>query len=103
MAHDRRDGFEARELRRGPAAFARDDFEVAAFEPAHDDRLHDALRLDRRGKLIERFLVHVRARLVFAALEHVERQLPQLVFLSWKAEIDTTEQRVRAASEPRLL
>jgi hypothetical protein len=33
---------------------------------AHQDRLHDALRLDRLGQLVERALVHARARLVLA-------------------------------------
>ena len=42
------------------------------------DRLHDALRLDAFGQLVERALVHARARLVAAGLELVEREAARL-------------------------
>ena len=44
-AHQRRDGIEACTLRCAPATFAGDDFEAAAVDRAHQDRLHDALGL----------------------------------------------------------
>ena len=73
------------ELRGAPAALAGDDLVALRLagawraERAHDDRLHDALRLDGVRQLLERFLPHVDARLVFAALEQIQRQLRQLV------------------------
>ena len=77
---------EARDLRRAPAALAGDDLvalrlavDAARVERAHDDRLDDALRLDGIRQLLQRFLPHVDARLVLAALEQIERQLRELV------------------------
>jgi hypothetical protein len=43
----------------------------------HDDRLHDALGADRIGEVFERLRPHVGARLVSAALHHVDRQRRQ--------------------------
>ena len=50
---------------RAHATLTGDDF-VAVTDGAHENRLHDALRLDRFGQLAQGFGVHLRARLVFA-------------------------------------
>ena len=55
-------------------AFASDDFVAVRPHRAHQNRLHHALRLDALGKLIQRTLVHARARLVFAGLQLAEVQ-----------------------------
>ena len=85
LANDRRHGGEARDLRGAPAAFAGDDFVALRFarrgavDGANDDGLDDALRLDRRRQLFERFLAHVDARLVLASLQQVEREIGEFV------------------------
>ena len=45
----------------------------------HDDRLHQALCLDRLRQILERILPHIDARLVLAALQQVDRDVPQTV------------------------
>jgi hypothetical protein len=74
LAHQHRHFVQAGELRSAPAPFAGDDLVAAAVDRAHQDRLHDALRLDRGGQLVQRLLVHVRARLVLAGLQVVDAQ-----------------------------
>src|SRR5437764_7206462 len=62
FAHDRRDFVQPRPLRGAPAPLARDDLEAVAVR-ADDDRLDDAPRLDRGGKLDEALLLEDPARL----------------------------------------
>ena len=63
-------------LRRAPAAFARHDLVALGVaglaDGPRDDRLHDALRLDGAGQLLERVLAYIQPRLVPAALQQVE-------------------------------
>jgi hypothetical protein len=78
-------GLEARDLGRAPPAFARDDLvalrlaRCGTVHRTHDDGLHDALRLDRRRQLFQGFLAHVHARLVFAPLQQIDREIGQLI------------------------
>jgi hypothetical protein len=65
-------------LRGAPAALAGDDFVFVVADRPHHDRLHQALRAYRIGKLFECFLIHVAARLVFAALQKLHRQFAQI-------------------------
>ncbi len=85
LADDGRNGGETGDLRGAPAAFAGDDFIAlrcarrGAIDGAHDDGLDDSLRLDRRRQFFERFLAHVDARLVFATLQQIEREIGEFV------------------------
>src|SRR5690606_7569984 len=83
VADDGRHDLEARHLRGPPAPLAGDDLvadlAAAVAQRPHDDRLHDALRADRLGELGQGLLAHVDARLVLAALQQVDRQLPERV------------------------
>ena len=82
VADDGRDRLQARHLRGAPAALAGDDLvlRLAARDVRqrpHDDRLHDALGLDRFGELGQRVLAHVDARLVLAAPQQIDGHLAQ--------------------------
>src|SRR5690606_4325790 len=84
VADDRGNDLEARHLGGAPAPLAGDDLVAdlaggAVSQRPDDDRLHDALRADRFGELGERLLAHVDPRLVLAALQQVDRQLPERV------------------------
>ena len=61
-----------------PAPLAGDDFVFVGADGTHHDRLHHALRANRIGEFFERFLIHIATRLVFAALNKFNRQMPQL-------------------------
>ncbi len=50
-------------------------------QAAHQNRLHDALRLDAFGQLVQRAFVHARARLVGAGHEVAQGKLVRLVAL----------------------
>ncbi|MNN29487.1 hypothetical protein D3C81_1430910 [compost metagenome] len=66
---------QARELRRAVTTFARDDLVAIRFGHApHQDRLHQALRADTGGKLLQRAFVHACTRLVLAGLQLVHVQ-----------------------------
>jgi hypothetical protein len=78
VAHDARHLGEARELGRAPAALAGDDLVAPASDRAHADRLDQALRADRVGKLLQALRVHPGARLVAARLDVADRDLPEL-------------------------
>ena len=97
-------GGEAGDLRGAPAALARDDFVALRFtrrgavDGAHDDRLDDALRLDRGGEFFERFLAHVDARLVLAPLQQVERQIGELVAGQFRRGADAADAPARPAA-----
>ena len=58
-------------LRGPPAAFARNDLELAllAGGRAHDQRLNDALFIDRRREILERVLVETAARLIGVGMD----------------------------------
>ncbi len=98
LAHQHRHAVQPRQPRRAEAPFARDDLvdrplavgygrvarlpgqrlqprlSVGRVEPPHQDRLHDALRLDGLGQLIQRALVHMGAGLVLAGHQVAQRQ-----------------------------
>src|SRR5205807_4187668 len=82
---DRRDLRESGHLSGAPAPLAGDDLVASRLAPvrgaedAHHDGLHHALRLDGVGELGERLVPHVHARLVAAALQHIERELRELL------------------------
>jgi hypothetical protein len=97
FAHQHRDFGEPRQLRGAPAPLAGDDF-VAAGDLAHQDRLHQPLRANRVGQLLQRLAVHLGARLVFAG-----RQLRHLhhaqVALRRRGVVLAAQQRVEPASQ----
>ena len=103
ITHHRGDGFLAGLLARAPAAFTGDDLKAAATDRAHDDRLHDALGLDRVGQFLQRLGVHVPAWLVFAALDQVQGQVLQLIVVrpigGGRFEIIAGERRWRASQQ----
>ena len=77
---DDRDAGELGALRGAPAALAGDDLIALArgqraFDPADDDRLNDAVGLDRSRELVESRIVHVRARLILIRLELIDVDL----------------------------
>src|SRR5690606_7358076 len=73
---------ETGQLAGAPAAFAGDDLVAVGANWSHHDGLHDTLCPDRVGEFFQRFLIHVAARLVFAALDEFDRQLSQLTVLA---------------------
>src|SRR5262249_49190910 len=82
-ANQGRNLFEARALGRAPAAFTGDDLEVSSVDRAHQDWLHDALRLDRFGELRERGFVASRAWLIAAGANLVDRERMERVSSGW--------------------
>ena len=84
-ADDRRDLVQAGHLRGSPATLAGDDLVARRFagvpsgQRSHDDRLHDALRANRIGELLQALRAHVDAGLVAAALQQVDGQVRELV------------------------
>ena len=73
-AHDCGHGLEASLIGRTPAALAGDDLVAAVGRRAHDDRLHDAVLLDRPCEVVERVLVEGPARLARVRLHLINRQ-----------------------------
>src|SRR6185437_1947242 len=74
-----RDFREAGLLRGAPAAFAGDQFVAVATHAVHDDRLDQALRLDRRSQFGEFRLIDPAARLVAARRDLRQRDVAQLL------------------------
>ncbi len=72
LLDDRRDFVESGHLGGAPAAFAGDDLVAAVADRPGDDRLHDALGLDRICEVLERILANVGSRLVLAALQEID-------------------------------
>ncbi|MNU71047.1 hypothetical protein D3C71_604690 [compost metagenome] len=109
IADHRRDGFLPGLLTRAPATFTSDDLEAATANRAHHDRLHHALRLDRRCQFFQRLRIHVAARLVFAALQQIQRQVLQFAGVSLRrlffqrADGRTTQQCIQSTSETSFL
>ena len=97
-AHQRRNVLEARTLRGAPAAFAGDDLETRAVDRAHQDRLHDALGLDRLRQLDERRFVHARARLILAGHEAIQGD--RLQRFTAGAFLHARQQRIETATQP---
>src|SRR5216684_34877 len=96
-ADERRNLDEPRALGRKPAPLAGDDFIPAAVDWPRQDRLHDALVANRLRELAERFLVHLRSRLIAARADLVERERAQRVASS--RLVGTRQQRIQSASE----
>src|SRR6266571_620478 len=74
VADERRDLGETGDFRRAPAPLACDDLVAVVSDRPHENRLHQALRPDRSGELLQRAVVHLRARLVAAALQLIDAQ-----------------------------
>ena len=72
LPHDDGDFGQAEQLGGAPATFAGDEFQVAVALP-HDQRLHNALLLDRVGQLAQRFRGEVLAGLQGAGANAIER------------------------------
>ena len=70
---DRGDRQLARDLRRAPAALARDQLEAAVVERSDEDRLQDAVLADGRRHLLEGFLVERHARVLRVGFDAVDR------------------------------
>ena len=98
LADQRRHFGEPGQLRRAPAPLAGNDLVAVAraAQGAHENRLHQPLRLDRSGQLFERGRVHLRARLVLARLQTADRQRA-LLFTA--GTFVARQQRVEAAAE----
>src|SRR6185437_14481825 len=64
-------------LRRAPAAFAGDQFVLAAPDVAHHDRLDQALRLDRCGESVKRGFLEMTAWLVLPGADRRDRKVAQ--------------------------
>ena len=69
LPHHYRNVLQAGQLGGTPAALAGDDFVVSAADGAHHDRLDHTLRTNGIGQVFQALVVHVDARLVFAALQ----------------------------------
>ena len=78
FTHQHRHLGQTRNARGTEAPLTRDDFVLAGVvalgKLAHQNGLHDALRLDAFGQLIQRAFVHARAWLVLAGHHHIKRQ-----------------------------
>ncbi|MNT30437.1 hypothetical protein D3C72_1662310 [compost metagenome] len=106
IAHQHRHFRQAGQLRSAETAFAGDDFifdksaQGVLSDRAHQDRLHQPLRLDRGGQLIQGPLVHARARLVFARLHLRHGQVRRLIRVR-TGEVATTaaQQGVESATQ----
>jgi hypothetical protein len=55
----------------------RDDFVALLVDRSHDDRLDQALRLDRLGQFRQTLIVHMAARLILARLQLFDRKRVQ--------------------------
>jgi len=80
---------------RAPAPLAGDDLVTVALERSHQDRLHQALFLDRGGELLERRIIHLGARLIAAALQLIDAQRSP-----GARDGRASESRSRSASSP---
>ncbi len=99
---------ETGELRRAPATLAGDDFVSANGSMTQHDRLHHALRFDRRGQFGDALVANVAARLILARMNLIDRDLGEvgarrrgdlLVLLA----ICRAQQRVESATQTSLL
>ena len=72
LLHERRDRAEPGSLRRAPAALTGDELEPVAAERPHENGLQHAVLADRRGELIQRFLVDRQSRLLGVWLDLVD-------------------------------
>ncbi len=82
--------------RRPPAPLPRNDLEPIR-DFARQDRLHQTLRADRVGQLLQRFTIHLRARLIFAGREL--RHVHHAQFALWRRGVVlAAEQCVESAS-----
>src|SRR5258708_29007270 len=71
-AHDRRHRGQARESCRAPPSFTGDQL-IAVVQPAHEERLKDAVQADRFGELTERFGIKSGAHLLVRGSNLVDR------------------------------
>src|SRR5262249_27338383 len=81
-----------------PAPLTGDDLVALCVDRPHQDRLHQALLADGRGQLLERGVVHPRARLIPAALEQLGAQR-RLVLGNRRAVGIAVEERVESPAE----
>src|SRR5205823_4631920 len=96
-SHQRRDLLEPRTLGGLPPTLARDDFEAPTIDRAHQNRLHDALGLDRLRQFAKRGFVHACARLILAGDEAFDRD--RLQRLAVRPVFRSREQRIEAAPQ----
>ena len=89
LLDDDGDAMQARALRGAPAALAGDDLVPASLETTSDDRLNDAVGLDRVRQFLEALVLHVAARLIVIRLEEVDIDLQR------RAHDDGGRRRVR--------
>ena len=73
VAHDGGDLGQARQTRRAPPAFARDD-DIAPAGFMDKDRLDHAHRFDRRGQFAQRVLAEAAARLIAVGIDFAQAQ-----------------------------
>jgi hypothetical protein len=95
FAHQRRHLVEPGHLRGTPAPLAGDQLVAVSIHRAHQQRLHQALRANRRGELGERLLVHLGARLIASGPDARHRQRQQCFARLFLA----AEQRVQSSPE----
>src|SRR5690606_23882424 len=73
VTDDNRDFLELCPLRRAPASFAGDDLVAAIRHRAHDNRLHNAMFLDRVGQVFEFGLGKMPARVARVRANELDR------------------------------
>ena len=84
VTDQRRNPIQLRQLTRAPATFTGDNFETISLprQRAHNNRLHQALRLNRGGQFFKRFWLDITAWLIAARLNPLDRKVAQLTLCS---------------------
>src|SRR5439155_10940449 len=95
LADERRNRLDTRLPRRPPAALAGDQLIAALRARADDDRLEQALRLDRPGQLVGRLGCEAAARLARIRMDLVERKPHELL----RRRTEAADEDVEAAAE----
>jgi hypothetical protein len=103
LAHDDRHFLQAGQARGAPATLAGDDLVALGVDRTHEDRLHQALYLDRGGELAERGLVHPGARLVLPRLQPVDARRGERLASRRGRFVASAQQCVEPASQSLLL
>jgi len=99
LAHQHRHLLQSRDLRGTPAPLSGDDFVAAVVDRPYQDRLHQSLLAYGRGQFLERGVVHLRARLVAAALQLVDAQHGLMLGRRLAVGVPV-EQSVQAPAQP---
>jgi hypothetical protein len=94
--YQRRDFLQTGHLRRPPPPLAGDELVAVSLNAPYEQRLHQALRLDGRGKFCQRLLVHLGSRLVFAWAYAAHRKRCKCVF----RRLIAAQQRIQTAPQP---